>query len=53
MGWPGHHTTPDHQFGAALTASRQTETGTQNGGYLESSLCMPCLTRTSAALPCS
>ena len=36
-------------FGATLTAARQTDTAAHSGGYLESSVSTPRLTRTSAA----
>ena len=40
-------------FGAARTTMSVGRVGAQLGGYLESSLCMPHLTRTSAAWTCS
>ncbi len=41
------------QICAGTTAESRCSKADQNGGYLESSLSMPRLTRTSAALTCS
>jgi hypothetical protein len=43
----------NNPFCAALNAPVQVEADAQSGGYLESSLSTPSLTRTSAAWTCS